>query len=229
MILGEDGEKMSKSRGNVVNPDDIVREHGADTLRLYEMFMGPLDQAKPWNMHGVEGAARFLQRVWRLAQSPRAEAQDPSLERLRHKTIKKVGDDIRGLRLNTAISTMMIFVNAALDAGATRADLEALLIILSPFAPHIAEELWHGLGHEDLVCQQTWPPFDPALTVDDVVEVVVQINGKLRSRLALARDTSETDAVAAAKADPAAAKWLEGKTVAKIIFVQNRLVNMVVK
>ena len=229
MILGEDGEKMSKSRGNVVNPDDIVREHGADTLRLYEMFMGPLEQGKPWNTHGVEGTSRFLQRVWRLAQSPRAETQDAALERLRHKTIKKVGDDIRALRLNTAISAMMVFVNAALDAGATSADLETLLFILSPFAPHIAEELWHALGHESLICQQAWPVFDPALTVDDVAEVVVQVNGKLRGRLALARDTSEADAVAAAKADAAVAKWIEGKTVAKVVFVPNRLVNMVVR
>jgi len=228
MILGEDGEKMSKSRGNVINPDDVVREYGADTLRLYEMFMGPLEQTKPWNTRGVEGLYRFLQKVWRLAQRAHAAQQDAALERLRHKTLKKVGDDIAAFRFNTAISAMMIFVNAALERGATRADVETLLLMLAPFAPHVAEELWHQYGHETLICQERWPAYDPALIVDEEVEVVVQVNGKLRARLRLAKGTSEADAVAAARAHGDVAKWLDGALLRKTIFVPDKLLNFVV-
>jgi len=228
MILGEDGEKMSKSRGNVINPDDVVREYGADTLRLYEMFMGPLEQTKPWNTRGVEGLYRFLQKVWRLAQREHAAQQDAALERLRHKTLKKVGDDIAAFRFNTAISAMMIFVNEALERGATRADVETLLLMLAPFAPHLAEELWHQYGHKTLMCQERWPAYDPALIVDEEVEVVVQVNGKLRARLRLAKGTAEADAVAAARAHGDVAKWLDGALLRKTIFVPDKLLNFVI-
>lgn len=228
MILGEDGEKMSKSRGNVINPDDVVKEYGADTLRMYEMFMGPLEQVKPWNTRGVEGLYRFLQKVWRLAQREHAAQQDPAVERLRHKTLKKVGDDIAAFRFNTAISAMMIFVNEALERGATRADVETLLLMLSPFAPHLAEELWHQYGHTTLICQERWPAYDPALIVDEEVEVVVQVNGKLRARLRLAKGTPEAEAVAAARGLAEVAKWLDGATLRKTVFVPDKLINFVV-
>jgi leucyl-tRNA synthetase len=229
MILGEDGEKMSKSRGNVINPDDIVKEYGADTLRLYEMFMGPLEQTKPWNTRGVEGVYRFLQKAWRLVQAgPHAE-QDDDVLRQRHKTIKKVGEDIRELRFNTAISAMMIFVNEATAKGATQDDLETLAVLLSPFAPHLAEELWHQLGHTDLVCQAAWPAYDEQLVVDAMIELVVQVNGKLRDRLSLPLDTPREEALALAKAGANVRRWLDGKKVIKEIFVPNKLVNLVVK
>lgn len=228
MILGEDGEKMSKSRGNVINPDDVVRDYGADTLRMYEMFMGPLEQVKPWNMRGVEGVYRFLQKVWRLALRPHAPAQDPVLERLRHKTLKKVTDDIVGFRFNTAISAMMIFVNEALERGATRADVETLLLMLAPFAPHLAEELWHRYGHTTLICQERWPAYDPALIEDEEVEIVVQVNGKLRGRVRLPKGTAEPEAVAAARAQHDIAKWLATGVVRKTIFVPDKLINFVI-
>ena len=228
MILGADGEKMSKSRGNVINPDDVVREYGADTLRLYEMFMGPLEQAKPWNTKGVEGVYRFLQRAWRLSQRECSEQQDPSILRLRHKTLKKVTEDIENFRFNTAISAMMIFVNEALNNPVTRADLETFVQFLSPFAPHLAEEMWSNLGHDELVCLQSWPVYDPALVVDQTVEVVVQVNGKLRARLALPVDTSRDDAMSAAKQHEHVQTWLDGNTIRKEIFVPGKLINFVV-
>jgi leucyl-tRNA synthetase len=229
MILGEDGEKMSKSRGNVINPDDVIREHGADALRLYEMFMGPLEQTKPWNTHGVEGVYRFLQKAWRLVQAGARDGQDENILRLRHKTIKKVTDDIRSFRFNTAISALMIFVNEATTRGASADDMETLAILLSPFAPHLAEELWHTLGHADLVSLAAWPHHDDALTIDDTIELVVQVNGKLRDRLSVAVDTPREEALALACGSANVAKWLAGKTVVKEIFVPNKLVNLVVK
>jgi leucyl-tRNA synthetase len=229
MILGEDGEKMSKSRGNVINPDDVVQEYGADTLRMYEMFMGPLEQSKPWNTHGVEGIYRFLQRAWRLSQKDLSDADDPGLEGLRHKTIKKVTDDIETFRLNTAISAMMIFVNEALNVPMSRDSLEAFIRCLSPFAPHVAEEMWQRLGNDELVCQSAWPAYDPALVVDETIELVVQVNGKLRARIAMPIDTPRDEALAAARDDERLARWLDSKTVVKEIYVPNKLVNFVVK
>ncbi|MCX7002492.1 MAG: leucine--tRNA ligase [bacterium] len=231
MVLGEDGEKMSKSRGNVVNPDDIIGSHGADTLRLYLMFMGPLEMPKPWNMHGVEGVHRFLQKAWRLSQRAcLADAQQSvALLRLRHKTVKKVTEDIQHFRFNTAISAMMIFVNEAQDCGATRADLEALTLLLSPFAPHMAEEIWQGmLGQAAFACTQPWPTFDPALVQDETIEMVLQINGKLRARLSMPRDCTQADVRQAAQADGTLDKVLAGRTIVKEIFVPNKLLNLVV-
>lgn len=229
MILGEDGEKMSKSRGNVINPDDVVDTYGADTLRMYEMFMGPLEQQKPWQMQGVEGIYRFVQKVWRLAQKELSDTQDDALLRLRHKTIKKVTEDISSFRFNTAISAMMIFVNEAQTTDVTREDMQAFISCLSPFAPHIAEEIWTMLGFDGFACTAQWPEFDPALTVDDTFELVIQVNGKLRARIEMPRDVDKEKALATAKSDETITSWLEGKTIVKEIFVPNKLVNIVVR
>ena len=227
MILGEDGEKMSKSRGNVINPDDVIAKVGADSLRLYEMFMGPLDQMKPWNTKGIEGVSRFLQRAWRLVLSDRIP-QDPETEVRRHKMIKKVGEDIQAFRFNTAISAMMIFVNDS-QGGLSQEDAESLVLCLSPFAPHIAEELWEKIGGKGLCCKQAWPAYDPAKTVDATIELVVQINGKVRAKIQVPADVDKEKALQAAKENEIAAKWLEGKEIVKEIFVPGKLLNIVVK
>ena len=229
MILGEDGEKMSKSRGNVINPDDVVKEYGADSLRLYEMFMGPLEQQKPWNTHGVEGVYRFLQKVWRLVQRDLAEKQDTDVEIARHKMIKKVTEDVKNFRFNTAISAMMIFTNEAQSKSATRDDIETLLKCLSPFAPHLAEEIWQNIGNENLICQEKWPTYDEAKTIDSTIQFIVQVNGKLRAKLTAELNADKNKLLAEAKDDPQVLKWLEGKTIIKEIFVPNRLINFVVK
>ena len=227
MILGEDGEKMSKSRGNVINPDDVIAKVGADSLRLYEMFMGPLDQMKPWNTKGIEGVSRFLQRAWRLVLGDRVP-QDPETEVRRHKMIKKVGEDIQAFRFNTAISAMMIFVNDS-QGGLSQEDAESLVLCLSPFAPHIAEELWEKIGGKGLCCKQAWPAYDPAKTVDATIELVVQINGKVRAKIQVPADVDKEKALQAAKENEIAAKWLEGKEIVKEIFVPGKLLNIVVK
>lgn len=229
MILGEDGEKMSKSRGNVINPDDVVKEYGADSLRLYEMFMGPLEQQKPWNTRGVEGVYRFLQKVWRLSLRPLAEEQNPDVEKARHKMIKKVSEDVKNFRFNTAISAMMIFTNEAQSNSATREDIEALIKCLSPFAPHLAEEIWKNLGNENLVCQEKWPEFDESKTIDSSIEIVVQVNGKLRAKLTAELNADKNKLLSEARNDERLAKWLNGKTIIKEIFVPNKLINFVVK
>ena len=227
MILGEDGEKMSKSRGNVINPDDVIAKVGADSLRLYEMFMGPLDQMKPWNTKGIEGVSRFLQRAWRLILSDRVP-QDPETEIRRHKMIRKVGEDIQNFRFNTAISAMMIFVNES-QKGLSEEDAKALILCLAPFAPHIAEELWSLTGGTGLVCKQSWPTFDPEKTVDATIELVVQINGKVRAKIQVPADVDKEKALEAAKENEFAKKWLEGKEIVKEIFVPGKLLNIVVK
>ncbi len=233
MILGETGEKMSKSRGNVVNPDDVVREYGADTLRGYEMFMGPLEQVKPWQTAGLQGVRRFLDRVWWVTQkTPSAtpsDAMDHETARLVARTVKKVTDDVEGMRFNTAISAMMILTNHlhAIDAP-PRPALETLVLLLSPFAPHLAEELWETLGHAPSVADQPWPTYDPALTVDAEVEIAVQVNGKVRGRVTLARDADEATAREAALAAEGVTPHLEGKTLRKLVYVPGRIVNLIV-
>lgn len=246
MILGEPdengkAEKMSKSRGNVINPDDIVRDYGADSLRLYEMFMGPLEQTKPWQMSGVEGVYRFLGRVWRLIVDERAEtvkladavvdavATDEQL-RVLHKTIKAVTDDIDRLSFNTAISRMMEFSNFMSSQEARpKSVLSQFVLLLSPFAPHIAEELWNVLGHANTLAYEPWPTYDPALLVEDSVEVPVQFNGKLRSKIVVSANSDAAALEAAARADEQVQKNLEGKTVVKVVAVPGRMVNFVVK
>ncbi len=223
--------KMSKSLGNVVNPDDIIDRFGADALRAYEMFMGPLEATKPWNTDSIQGVRRFLERLWSNAtKTPSDDAPSDALLRLTHKTIQKVGEDIEAMRFNTAISAMMVLNNelAGLDAP-PRASVEALVQLVHPFAPHIAEELWERLGHAPSIQAAPWPSYDPKLTVDEVVEVPVQINGKVRGRVTLPRDADEAAAFAAAEADEAIAKQLEGKALVKRIYVPGRILTFVVK
>ena len=238
IILGEDNRKMSKSRGNVVNPDDVVARYGADAMRLFEMFMGPLEEMKPWSTNGVEGVYRFLNRVWRLfvddEDRPDARIQpvaaSPELERVYHATVKKVGEDIEGLRFNTAISQLMIFVNEVMKAEQRpRAMLESFVLLLAPFAPHIAEELWSRLGHTGSLALEPWPAHDPAKIISSTVEIVLQVNGKLRSKMAVALDTDEAGLEKEALADEAVRRNIEGKKVVRVITVKNKLVNIVVR
>ena len=223
-------EKMSKSRGNAVNPDDVVRELGADSLRLYEMFMGPLEQTKPWQTSGIQGTRRFLDRVHGIGtRELDAGPMDLETAKLVHKTLKKVGEDIEALRFNTAISAMMILANrlTSLDRPAREA-VEKLVLMLSPFAPHIAEELWEQLGHPPSIADVAWPAFDPALTIDDEIEIAIQVNGKLRGRITLARGATQEQARDVAFADANVKKFIEGKSVKKVVYVPGRIVNVIV-
>jgi len=241
LILGEDGGKMSKSRGNVINPDDVVRDYGADALRLYEMFMGPLEQVKPWSMQGVEGVSRFLARVWRVAMDqndqgawiPSAklapgDAPSEDLARIVHATIKKAGEDIEKLRFNTAIARMMECANAFTAAEHIPLDLlDDFLTVLNPFAPHLTEELWETLGREGRCMDRPWPAYDPALLVENEIEMAVQVNGKVRARITVPADASQPDIESAARAHENVRQHTAGKTVRKIIVVPGRLVNIV--
>lgn len=247
LIMGEDGQKMSKSRGNVVNPDHVVAEYGADSLRLYEMFMGPLEQVKPWSMKGVEGVYRFLARVWRLVQESNQEgvwstspqlqdvAPDNKLNKVLHETIKKVGEDIEKLSFNTAISQMMVLTNAFTQAEVRPASaVMTLLVLLNPFAPHVSEELaerlgaaFPGLKRQGLLAHQTWPTYDPAALVSSEVEVVLQVNGKLRDRLTVPADISKEDMEKFARDNAKVKEFTEGLTVRKIVVVPGKLVNVV--
>jgi len=231
MILGENGDKMSKSRGNVVNPDHVVDEFGADSLRVYEMFMGPLEQVKPWQTSGIQGVRRFLDRVHSVAGRPLgADAMDEPTAKLLHRTVKKVGEDIEALRFNTAVSAMMILVNhLAAQERPAREAIEKLLLILSPFAPHLCEELWEQVGlRPGCVADAAWPEHDERLCIDDVVEIAVQVNGKVRGRVSLGRDASEEAARAAALEDANVARFVEGKTLRKLVYVPGRIINLIV-
>jgi len=265
IILGEDGQKMSKARGNVVNPDDIMKEYGADAFRLYEMFLGPLEMVKPWNTKGIEGVYRFLGRVWRLfvdeksetefeqaettAKTPRQEELlgliklspaikdvQPTSAQLKtlHAAIKKVTEDLDGLRFNTAISAMMEFVNDALHWKTKPVSiLRDFLILLQPFAPHLCEELWVKL-HSALrtphsaLAYAPWPKFDPALLVEDTLEIPVQVNGKLRDVIKVPANISQADLETAAKSSEKVKQFIDGKTIKKIIVVPKKLVNIAV-
>ena len=238
IILGEDGSKMSKSRGNVVNPDDVVRTYGADAMRLFEMFMGPLEEMKPWSTRGVEGVFRFLNRVWRLFADDEGRL-DPAvrespltkeLDRVYHATVKKVGDDIESLRFNTAISQMMIFVNEVTKVDVRpRQILEPFVLVLAPFAPHLAEELWHMLGHTHSLSDEPFPKYDETKLQQSTIEIVLQVNGKVRSKLHVARDTSEKDLEGLSLADESVRKHVGDKKIMKTIVVKNKLVNLVVR
>lgn len=236
MILGNNNEKMSKSRGNVINPDDIVNTFGADTLRIYEMFMGPLEATKPWNENGVEGAHRFLSRVWRLFVSEDGSLNDKitndggsdEFNRTWHKTLKKVTEDLDALRFNTAISQLMIFTNDAYKADLLpRAAMENFVQMLSPLAPHLAEELWQLLGHNDSITYAAWPAYDEAWTVDAEVEIVVQVNGKIVQRATIAKDLDAKAMEAYAVSLDNVQQALAGKTIRKVIAVPGKLVNIV--
>jgi leucyl-tRNA synthetase len=235
IVLGEDNQKMSKSRGNVVNPDDMIDQFGADAVRLYEMFMGPLEAMKPWSTRGVEGVTRFLERVWRLMVDEQGRlsnavvSAEPSLDhqRLLHQTIKKVTEDIEALRFNTAISQMMIFTNEMTKAQQrSRSVIEPFVLLLSPFAPHVAEELWDLLGHQPSVSQQPWPTFDPAMTLSERMTIPIQVNGRLRAKIDVAVDTSRDEIERLARAE--AAEWIQGKESKKVIYVEKKLLNFVI-
>jgi leucyl-tRNA synthetase len=223
-------EKMAKSRGNVINPDGVVEEFGADSLRVYEMFMGPLEQMKPWQTSGIQGVRRFLDRVHNVAtRELSSDAPDLETQKLVHRTIKKVGEDIEALRLNTAISTMMILTNHLQGSEhPAKEAVEKLVLCLSPFAPHLSEELWERLGHAPTIADQPFPAFDPALCEDDELEIGVQINGKVRGRARLSKTASEAEARDAALADPNVQKFLEGKALKKVVYVPGRILNLII-
>ena len=225
--------KMSKSLGNVINPDEVVDQYGADTMRLYEMFMGDFEQAAPWQTSAIAGCNRFLDRVWALSDKlVEGEGYRPQVETLMHQTIKKVGADIETLKMNTAIAQLMTLVNALYDnGGATKAELETVVQLLNPFAPHMTEELWEKLGHshDEQLAYYPWPKYEEAKCVESTVEIAVQVNGKVKARLKVAADIDAAAAIAAAKADPAVAAALEGKQLVKEIYVKGRLVNLAAK
>jgi len=259
LILGEDNQKMSKARGNVVNPDDMVREFGADSLRLYEMFMGPLEMVKPWNTKGVEGVYRFLGRVWRLFVDEKSEtdfeqtlttATKPGAELLQsiglnpkiqdvqptptqlkalHTAIKKVTEDLDGLRFNTAVSALMVFINEAMTwEVAPKSVLKDFLKLLNPLAPHLAEELNAKMGDAETLAYQTWPKLDAALLVEDTIELPVQVNGKLRDKIVVPTEATAAEIEKLALASEKLKPFLEGKTIKKIIVVPKKVVNIAV-
>ena len=232
MILGENGEKMSKSRGNVVNPDDIVDEYGADTMRLYEMFIGDFEKAAPWSPKSIKGCRRFLERYFSLQDIlVDGDEYSPELESAIHKTIKKVGDDIENIKFNTAIAALMALMNDVSSAGKiNKKELATFSILLNPFAPHITEEIWSvcGLG-EGMVAQQSWPEYDESKCKENSVEIAVQVNGKIKTRLTIAVDADKNDVLAQAKSDEKVAPLLDGKNIIKEIYVPGKLVNIVAK
>ena len=237
MILGEGNEKMSKSKGNVINPDDIVASHGADTLRLYEMFMGPLDAAIAWSEKGLDGSRRFLDRVWRLIITDEnsinkkiVDSNNHSLDKVYNQTVKKVTEDFDTLSFNTAISQLMVFINECYKTNEVyKPYIEGFVKMLSPIAPHIGEELWDRLGHENTITYQPWPTFDESLLVDDEVEIVVQVNGKVRAKINIPKDLSKEEMQDLALSNDNVKMSIEGKEVKKVIAVPQKLVNIVAK
>ena len=230
MILGENGEKMSKSRGNVVNPDDIIRDYGADTMRLYEMFIGDFEQSAPWNTQSIKGCKRFLERFYNLLDIVDGNGFTPELEKHIHKLIKKVTDDIDSMKFNTAIAAMMGTLNTIYDIGKiTKDELAVLAKILSPFAPHLAEEIYAALGNTDLVSIAKWPQYDESKTVEDTIELPVQINGKVKATVKVANGAAKDDVIAVAKADDKVKAAIDGKTIVKEIVVPGKIINIVVK
>ena len=231
LILGTDGEKMSKSRGNVVNPDDIIDDIGADAFRLYEMFMGAFDQAIPWSTNGAKGCKKFLDRVWRLQEMMvEGEAYTDKLRYAMHETIKKVSEDFEAMKFNTAIAQMMTLVNEMYAAGSvTRGELKTLLALLNPVAPHITEEMWRNLGETTDLAYQPWPQWDEKALVKSEVEIAVQVCGKIRGRIMIPADMTREAAETELVKVPEVEKILAGKTVSKVIFVPGRLVNFIAK
>lgn len=236
IILGEDNQKMSKSRGNVINPDDVVNEYGADAMRLFEMFMGPLEATKPWKTTGVDGVRRLLDRIWRLAVDPETDAlrvEDSAapddIQKALHRTIKKVTEDIEGMRFNTAIAAMMELTNLLTKSNHHGRDaLEILVQLMAPFAPHFSEELWARLGHQESIAYVKWPQYDAALIIDQMQTYAVAINGKMRAQIELPRDVAKDDALAQARGLENIQRHMDGKTIRKEIFVPGRMINLVV-
>ncbi len=231
MILGENGEKMSKSRGNVVNPDEIIENYGADTMRVYEMFIGDFEKAAPWSQSSIKGSKRFLDKVFALFDIMTDESgYRKEIEAEFHRTIKKVTEDIEGLKMNTAIASLMALLNTIQSSGKiTKDEFKTFIILLNPFAPHITEELWTEAGFEGMLNQTSWPKYDEAKCVDSTVEIVVQINGKIKAKLNVAADISSADAIALAKENENVAAQISGKTIVKELYVPKKLVNIVVK
>lgn len=228
MILGENGEKMSKSRGNVVNPDEIVDMYGADTMRLYEMFIGDFEKAAPWNSDSIKGCKRFIEKFWNLQEKVcDGDEYSEELEPLMHKTIKKVSYDIDNLKANTAIAAMMSLVNEMTAKGCNKAELKTLTILLNPFAPHVTEEMWEVMNFGGMVNEAQWPTYDEEKTKENSVEIVLQVMGKVRSRMTIPVDMPKDEVIAAAKADEKIAELIDGKTVKKEIYVPGKLVNIV--
>ncbi|KGO28023.1 hypothetical protein Q757_07300, partial [Oenococcus alcoholitolerans] len=237
MILGENHEKMSKSKGNVVNPDDIVGKYGADTLRAYEMFMGPLTQAKPWNTDSLAGIRRYLDRVWRLfvdddgALDPAiVDENDHKLDKIFNQTVKKVTEDYSNMHFNTAISQLMVFINEANKVEKLPKDyMSAFLQLLNPVAPHITEELWQRLGHKETIAYASWPKYDPNKIAEDNLDMAIQINGKVRSHIEVASDITAADLSKAALENDRIKELTHDKKIVKVIAIPKRIINIVVK
>ena len=227
--MASDGRKMSKRWGNVINPDEMVDTFGADSMRLYEMFMGPFDQAISWNTNGVVGTRRFIEKVWRLSKKIHEGAKKTAYESLVHKTIKKVSEDIELLKFNTAVSTLMILVNdLEKEEEVAREDFEILLKLLAPFAPHVAEELWQMCGHDTSIHLESWPVHDSSKIIDDVVNIAVQVNGKTREVLSTVKDLTEDAVVKAVLELPGVQKWVENRPIKRVIWVKNRILNLII-
>ncbi|MBO4868914.1 MAG: class I tRNA ligase family protein, partial [Clostridia bacterium] len=230
LILGPDGNKMSKSAGNVIDPLDIVEKYGADTLRTYVLFMGDYTAAAPWNEDSVKGCKRFLERVAGLTEIMTAKTEDPQIESLLHKTVKKVGDDIEAMKYNTAVAAMMALINEFYRVSSiSRFDVETFIKILSPFAPHLCEEMWESLGHKTMLAVTEWPQYDEEKTVDSTVEIGVQVNGKFRGPIVIAADADRDTAVEAARKNDKVASQLQGKEIVKVIYVPGKILNLIVK
>ena len=230
MILGEGGEKMSKSRGNVVNPNDVVAQYGADTMRMYIMFIGDFEKAAAWSDNAVKGCKRFLARIWNLAdQVKEGDTYSKDNEALVHKTIKKVSDDIENMKFNTAIAALMTLTNQFYDKGVNRAEFQTLLLLLSPFAPHIVEELWERFGLEGMACTSSWPAYDESKTIASEVTIAVQVGGKLKATVTVPMNSDQEAVLEVVKAEPKIAKLMEGKNLVKVIHVPNKLMNLILK
>ena len=240
VVPGTDGRKMSKRWNNVINPDDIIEKYGADSIRLYEMFMGPFTQSIAWSTEGVKGVRRFLDKVWEIysnkeiidceCKNGECDKAPKGLPQLLHKTIKKVGEDIENFRFNTAISQMMIFVNFLNKTnGAPKKALQNFLILLSPFAPHMAEELWSKLGNKESIFKERWPEYNKNLIKDETINLVVQVNGKVRDTIPVDADISEDEAKKVAQKSEKVKKWIDGKEIVKVIFIKGKLINIVAK
>jgi len=232
LVLAEDGQKMSKSKGNVISPDSIVKEYGADALRVYELFMGPFDQAIAWSTQGVKGVRRFLDRIYSLvSEAGQREKSGPEVEKAVHKLNKRVSEDIEKMKFNTAVSAFMEFINFASEnkEGFGKEEAERFLILLSPFAPHLAEELWEKLGHEEgSIFNEKWPVFDQALAQEEKINLIVQVNGRVRDKIEVDSGISEENAKSLALASEKARKWMEGKEPKQIIFAKGKLISIVI-
>ena len=231
VVLAEDGRKMSKSFGNVINPDDIVKEYGADTLRIYEMFMGPFDQTIVWSTQGVKGVSRFLGKVWKLfSESPENKKSSPEILKALHKLNKKIDEDLEITKFNTTIAAFMEFVNLGLEKKKEvgREAIERFLILLSPFAPHLSEELWQKLGNEKSIFEEKWPKYDSKLIKEEMVTLVIQVNGKVRDKIEVEIDISEEKAKELAISQRKIKNWILDKKIKKVIFVKGKLINIVI-